>query len=627
MGFAPSAYRLFTEHLSHNPKDPAWPARDRFVLSAGHGSALLYALLHLCGYNLSIDELKRFRQMGSQTPGHPEFGHTPGVEITTGPLGQGIATAVGMAIAQKYLAARFNRPGFNVMDYKIKVVVGDGCLQEGVAAEAASLAGHLGLDNLVVLYDDNKITIDGRTSLSFTEKVTDRFLAYGWSCQSIGGDGHDLDSLDLALQSAHQKKGTPHLIKISSIIGYGSPKYADNSGAHGSPLGKDERQSTAENLGWGHGPFEVPASVKAHFDKAMAKGAAAQAQWEELMKAYRKAHPELAKELDDLLAHKLPELQFPEFAAGTSIATRAASGKVLNAIMPKLPGFMGGSADLSPSNNTRFEGAQDFQPSSFEGRYIRFGVREHAMGAIVNGIGLNGMTRAYGATFLSFCDYMLPALRVAAISQYPSVFVFTHDSIGVGEDGPTHQPVEQVAYLRHLPGLTSFRPADATETVEVWRWVVNHKVPVAMSLTRQNLPVLDRSKLAPASGVAKGGYVLIKGEHPKVLLIATGSEVSLALLAYEELAQVGISAQLVSLPSAELFDQQDSSYKAQVMPAGLPRVGVEAGIASGLAQYLGPNDRFIGMQGFGASAPADELYRHFGITKEAIIEAARGLVG
>ncbi|OGH01050.1 MAG: transketolase [Candidatus Lambdaproteobacteria bacterium RIFOXYD1_FULL_56_27] len=625
MGFAPFVYRLFTKHLKQDPQKPNWPGRDRFVLSAGHGSALLYSMLHLCGYDLSLEDLKQFRQLGSKTPGHPEFGHTAGVEVTTGPLGQGLANAVGLAIALKHVKARYQRPGFELFDQKVYVMVGDGCLQEGVGAEAASLAGHLGLDNLVVLYDDNQITIDGQTSLSFTEDVAARFRAYGWMTQEIGGDGHDLGAFDGALEKAKTTPGAPHLIKIRTQIGFGSPK-AGTASVHGSPLGAEGLAFARKALDWSYGPFEIPAEVAAHFAELGARNKAQVDAANLEFGAYMGKFPKEGQELMLALQGTLPPVEWPTFKAGDSIATRAASGKVLNAIMPRLPLFMGGSADLSPSNNTQFEGAVDFQKNSPEGRYLRFGVREHAMGAVVNGINQSGVLRAYCATFLSFADYMLPAVRVAALSSYKSIFVFTHDSIGVGEDGPTHQPVEQVAYLRFLPGLTSFRPADAAETVEAWRFALGAQGPVAMSLTRQNLPVIDRTKYAAASGVAQGGYVLAQGPSAQVVLIATGSEVSLAMAAYEQLAQEGIGTILVSLPSAELFEAQPAEYQEQTIPSHLPRVCVEAGIEAGMARYLGSKGRFVGMRGFGASGPAPELYKHFGITTEAVVQAAKALV-
>jgi len=625
LGFAPVAYRIFGQYLRHNPANPNWMGRDRFVLSAGHGSAMLYALLHLNGYDLSLEDLKQFRQLGSKTPGHPEFGHTAGVEVTTGPLGQGLANGVGMALAAKHLAARYNKPGFELFDTKVYVIAGDGCMQEGVAAEAASLAGHLGLDNLVVFYDDNKITIDGDTSLSFTEDVVARYNAYGWHTQDLGGDGTDLQGLDLCVQSCEQVHGRPHLIKVTSVIGFGSPK-AGTSGAHGSPLNAEEIQATQKNIGCSAEPFEVPDEATRRFAQQTTQGAAAEAKWNETFKAYQAEYPELAQELLDAQAGKNPDVQFPDFEAGTSIATRAASGKVLDAIMPDLPLFLGGSADLSPSNNTRFKGAVDFQKDSPEGRYIRFGVREHAMGAILNGISVSGLLRAYGATFLTFSDYLLPAIRVAALSNYRSVFVFTHDSIGVGEDGPTHQPVEQVAYLRALPGLVSFRPADANETLEVWKYTLSAQGPVAMSLTRQGLPVLDQTKYGSAQGVAQGGYVLAKGDNPSLVIIATGSEVSIALEAYHQLAEQGISTQIVSLPSAELFDTQSEEYKEATIPTDLPHIGVEAGVRAGLAAYLGPKDGFVGMSGFGASGPAGQVYQSFGITTQAIVDQANRIL-
>lgn len=632
LGMAPAAYSLFTKHLKYNPKNPKWANRDRFVLSAGHGSALLYSLLHLTGYDISLDDIKNFRQWGSKTPGHPEYGHTAGVEATTGPLGQGISNAVGMAIAEKYLAEYFNRPQFPVIDHDIVVVVGDGCLQEGIASESCSLAGHLGLDNMIVIYDDNNITIDGRTDISFTEDVKKRFEAYGWHVQEIKGDGHNIAALDKAIEKAKQEKGRPSLIKFQTIIGFGSPNKQDTSGVHGSPLGNDEIKLAKENLGWGFAEsFHVPHEVINEFKKCATKGEQAEADWDSLVGEYAKAHPELAAEFQTALRRELPEgweKNLPEFEAGKSLATRVASGKVLEAIMPRLPLVLGGSADLSPSNNTRFSGAEAFQKNNPGGRYVHFGVREHAMGAILNGLALNEMIRAYGATFLCFADYMLPSIRVAALSGYPSIFVFTHDSIGLGEDGPTHQPVEQVSYLRALPKLISFRPADANETKEVWRFALEQKdCPVAMSLTRQDLPILDQSKYGSASQVNKGAYVLIASDKPDLMLIATGSEVSLAIEACEILSADGIRVQVVSMPSSELFEKQTDEYKNSVLPKEIKaRVVIEAGIKRGWEGYMGDRGRFIGMSEFGASAPAGDLFREFGITVENIVKTAREII-
>jgi len=628
MGFAPATYRLFAKHLRHSPKNPSWQARDRFVLSAGHGSMLLYSLLHLTGYDLSLDEIKNFRQMGSHTPGHPEYGHTAGVEITTGPLGQGLGSAVGMAIAQKHLASRFNRPDFPVMDYHIFSIAGDGCMQEGVAAEASSLAGHLALDNLIVLYDDNEITIDGQTSLSFSENVIQRYEAYGWFCQSISGDGHDLLALDQAIAKA-KEQNKPALIKMKSVIGFGAPKQG-TSGVHGSPLGDEGLAHARKELGWEHGPFVIPQEVTDHFAEIGTRLSNDEAVWLQMFADYAKAYPELAQEFKDAQNNVWDEglIDAMEFASGEKLATRQASGKVLAAVMPESKNFMGGSADLTPSNNTHFPGAEPFSASDRAGRYLHFGVREHSMGAILNGIGLSGMLKAYGATFLTFSDYMLPSIRVASLSGYPSIFVFTHDSIGLGEDGPTHQPVEQVGYLRAMPGLVSFRPADAHETREVWRFALNAKGPVAMSLTRQGLPNLDQAKFGSAKeGVAKGGYVLSDRDDFKVILMATGSEVSLALEAQTDLDQAGIAARVVSLPSVELFESQDISYQESVIPTSCKkRVVVEAGLKRGWEGYVGPEGAFVGMHSFGASAPADELFKHFGITRSRIVALAKELV-
>ncbi len=632
MGMAPAAYSLFTKHLKYNPKNPKWANRDRFVLSAGHGSALLYSLLHLSGYDISLDDIRNFRQWDSKTPGHPEYGHTVGVEATTGPLGQGISNSVGMAIAEKYLAAHFNKPQFPVIDHSIIAIAGDGCLQEGISSEACSLAGHLGLDNMIVIYDDNNITIDGRTDISFTEDVKKRFESYGWHIQEIAGDGHDLASLDQAIENAKQEKGRPSLIKFQTIIGFGSPNKQDTSGVHGSPLGDDEIKLVKETLGWSFAEsFYVPQEVENEFKKCVTKGEQAESDWNALIQEYTKTYPELAAEFQTALQQKLPEnweKNLPEFEAGASLATRVASGKVLEAIMPHLPLVLGGSADLSPSNNTRFPGAEAFQKDNPGGRYIHFGVREHAMGAILNGLALNEMMQAYGATFLCFADYLLPAIRVAALSGYPSIFVFTHDSIGLGEDGPTHQPVEQVSYLRALPRLISFRPADGNETREAWRFALEQKdCPVAISLTRQGLPTLDQSKYGSAKQLEKGAYVLIAEENPELLLIATGSEVSLAMEACKILSADGVKVQVVSMPSAELFEKQSDEYKNSVLPKELKaRVVIEAGIKRGWEGYMGDNGKFIGMSEFGASAPAGDLFREFGITVENIVKAARELL-
>ena len=629
MGMAPATYVLWTKHLKHNPANPRWHNRDRFVLSAGHGSILLYSMLHLTGYDVSLDDLKDFRQWHSKTPGHPEYEPDIGIEVTTGPLGQGIANAVGMAIAQKYLASHFNRDGFDIIDYKIYTIAGDGCLQEGVSAEASSLAGHLGLNNLIVIYDDNHITIDGETDLSFTEDVVKRYKAYGWRVIEVGGDGNDMASFEKALKKAKREKRLPVLIKLRTHIAYGSPNKQDTAGAHGAPLGDDEIKLIKQRLGWNpEKSFVVPNEAAEHMGKCVSTGKRAEKKWNKMFEKYAKAHPELAQEFrntaEGKLSVNLDEL-LPKFNASDSVATRKASGKVLDAIMPSLPLVMGGSADLTPSNNTKFAGAEDFQKDKRDGRYIRYGVREHAMGAIMNGISVSSLARAYGATFLVFSDYMRPAIRMAALSGYPTIFVFTHDSIGVGEDGPTHQPVEHFAALRAIPDLLVFRPADANETVQVWKFTAQYSDgPVTMFLTRQGLPVLDQSKYGLASNLSKGAYVLLGAKNPDVLLLATGSEVSVALCAAEGLNKEGIKAQVVSMPCWELFEKQSREYKDSVLPPNVKaRVGIEAGIEQGWNKYLGDKGIFIGMSSFGASAPGKTCFEKFGITAENVIQAAK----
>ena len=631
MGMAAAAYSLWKRHLKFDPANPKWINRDRFVLSAGHGSMLIYSLLHLFGYEMSLDELKQFRQWGSKTPGHPEYGHTDGVEVTTGPLGQGISNAVGMAIAQKKLAARYNKDGFDIFNYNIYTVCGDGCLQEGVSSEASSLAGHLGLDNLVVIYDDNHITIDGNTELSFTEDVAKRYEAYGWNVIRIEeGDGYDIESLDNAIKQAELQTGKPTLIKFRSRIGYGSPNFQDTHTAHGAPLGDEEIALIKKNDGWDpEKKFVVPAEVAENCGQAKAIGAKLTAEYDTLFDNYAKKYPELAKEITDALAGKLLadiDALLPTFEAGSAVATRSASGKVLSALMPNLPNIMGGSADLTPSNNTLFKDAEDFQKDNREGRYIRYGVREHAMGAVMNGIAVSGILRPYGGTFLVFADYMRPAIRVASLSKYPTIFLFTHDSIGVGEDGPTHQPVETIASLRILPNLLVFRPADANETALMWKYILEHNdAPVATALTRQNLPVMDPAKYPNMKkNFNKGAYVLIEEANPDVLLLATGSEVQLAVQAHEKLAAEGVKSQVVSMPCWKLFEQQDAAYKESVLPSSVTaRVGVEAAVDAGWWKYLGTKGEFVGMNSFGASAPAGTCFKEFGITTDAVIAAAK----
>jgi len=629
MGMAPAAYVLWTKHLKYNPANPQWETRDRFVLSAGHGSMLLYSLLHLTGYRLSLEELKNFRQWGSKTPGHPEYEPEVGIEVTTGPLGQGISNAVGMAIAQKYLASYFNREGLPIIDYTIYVIAGDGDLEEGVSAEASSLAGHLGLNNLIVIYDDNHITIDGDTELSFTEDSAKRYKAYGWNVLVVEGDGNDMEAFEKALKKAKREKNRPSLIKLRTHIAYGSPNKQDTASAHGAPLGEDEIRLIKENFGWDpEKSFVVPDEVLAHMRKAVDRGKRAERKWNKMFEKYAQDYPEPAQQFRDAAAGKLSvnlDELLPKFEAGSSIATRKASGKVLDAVMPELPLLLGGSADLTPSNLTKFEGVEDFQTNKPDGRYIRYGVREHAMGAIMNGISVSGLARAYGGTFLVFSDYMRPAIRMAAMSKYPTIFVFTHDSIGVGEDGPTHQPVEQLASLRAIPNLLVFRPADANETTQAWKYALEHRDrPVALLLTRQGLGVLDQDKYGSAANLIKGAYVLVKADKPDVLLLATGSEIGVALCAAEGLAAEGISAQVVSMPCWELFEKQSQEYKDSVIPPETKaRVGIEAGVEQGWGKYLGDKGIFIGMSSFGASAPGKICFEKFGITVERVLEAAK----
>jgi transketolase len=632
MGMAPAAYVLWTKYMKHNPANPKWHNRDRFVLSAGHGSVLLYSLLHLTGYNLSLDELKNFRQWGSKTPGHPEYDPELGVEVTTGPLGQGISNAVGMAIAQKYLADYFNRENFPVIDYKIYVIASDGDLQEGVASEASSLAGHLGLDNLIVVYDDNHISIDGDTELSFTEDRARRYEAYNWNVQTVKGDGNDMAAFEKALKKAKSEKGRPSIIKLRTHIAFGSPNKQDTAGAHGAPLGDDEIKLMKENFGWDpEKSFHVPEEVSVYMREIAVKGAEAEKAWNKMFADYNKKYSDLAGQFRDAAEGKLGvnlDEILPTFEAGSSVATRKASGKVLDALMPKLPLIMGGSADLTPSNLTRFADAKDFQKDVRDGRYLRFGIREHAMGAIMNGISVSGLARAYGGTFLVFSDYMRGAIRVAALSKYPTIFVFTHDSIGVGEDGPTHQPVEHIAALRAMPNLIVFRPADANETAQAWKFALEYRDgPVALLLTRQGLTVLDQDKYNSAANLSKGAYVLAGADKPDVLLLASGSEVGVALEAAEKLAVEGVIAQVVSMPCWELFEKQSKEYKDSVIPPQTKaRVGIEAGVELGWSKWLGDNGIFIGMSSFGASAPAKVCFEKFGITVDNVIEAAKELM-
>ncbi|MHC4131775.1 MAG: transketolase [Planctomycetota bacterium] len=632
MGMAAPAYILWTKHLKHNPSNPRWLNRDRFILSAGHGSMLLYSLLHLTGYEMALDDLKNFRQLDSITPGHPEYDPDHGVEVTTGPLGQGISNAVGMAIAQKYLANYFNRDKFPVIDYNIYTIAGDGCLEEGISSEASSLAGHLGLDNLIVIYDDNHITIDGSTEISFTEDAAKRYEAYGWFVQTIPGDGTDMAAFEKALNKAKKEKNRPSIIKLQTYIAYGSPNLQDSEKAHGSPLGDDEIKLMKQNFGWDpEKTFYIPPEVSEHMLAAKENGTKAEDAWNEMFTEYTKAHPNLAELFNTAQTGNLPvniEEFLPSFESGTSVATRKASGKILDALMPNLPLILAGSADLTPSNNTKFADAEDFQKNNPLGRYIRYGVREHAMAAIMNGISVSGLARAYGGTFLVFSDYMRPAIRMAALSKYPTIFVFTHDSIGLGEDGPTHQPIEQLASLRAVPNLLVFRPADANETACAWKYILeNYDTPAALLLTRQGLPVLDQSKYPSAENLTRGGYVLIPADNPDVLLLSSGSEVYLAIEAQQQLAEDDIAAQVVSFPCWELFERQDQKYKDSVLPPNVTaRIAVEAGVEQGWEKYIGTNGLFIGMSTFGTSAPAKQAFEKFGITTKNIITAAKKAV-
>ncbi len=626
MGTAPLAHVLWTRHLKFDPAAPDWPDRDRFVLSAGHGSMLLYSLLHLAGYGLSMEELQDFRQWGSRTPGHPEYGHTPGVETTTGPLGAGFSNAVGVAIAESFLAATFNRPGHALVDHYTYVLVGDGDLMEGVSAEAASLAGHLGLGKLICLYDDNRISIEGSTDLAFSEDVAKRFEAYGWQVLVVA-DGEDLRAIDEAISAARAETQRPSLLKVRTVIAHGSPNKAGTAASHGSPLGADEIELTKEALGWPPDlDFVVPSQVYTQYGERAAHGAEVREEWLERVAAYHKVHPQGAAQWDEAVAGRLPagwREALPVFNAGDKLATRAASGKVLNALAPLVPTLLGGSADLAPSNNTYLTGEGDFQRGERAGRNLRFGVREHAMGGILNGLALHGGVFPFGGTFFVFTDYMRPAIRLAALSGLPVVYVLTHDSIGLGEDGPTHQPVEHLASLRAMPGLTVIRPSDATETALAWQAALERRDgPTALVLTRQNVAVLDRNELEPAEGALRGGYILKEAAqgHPDVIIIGTGSEVGLALEAEALLDARGIAARVVALPSWELFEEQDQAYRDQVLPPQMrARVAVEAASRFGWERYVGDCGHVVGIDRFGASAPAEVLYRELGLTAENVV--------
>ncbi len=634
MGAAPLAYAIWTRHLRHNPANPAWPDRDRFVLSGGHGSMLLYSLLHLAGYDLPLDELKRFRQWGSLTPGHPEYGLTPGVETTTGPLGQGFSNGVGMAIAEAHLAALFNRPGHEIIDHYVYAIVTDGDLMEGVASEAASLAGHLRLGKLIYLYDDNEITIEGSTGLAFTEDRGMRFEAYGWQVLRVE-DGLDVDAIDAAIQEA-KADPRPSLIMVRTTIGYGLPTRAGTAKAHGEPPGDDELDGAKDRLGWPREPrFYVPEEALAFFRQAAERGPELEQNWQEGLSAYRAAYPDLAAELERRLAGELPEGwagNLPKFPADEKgMATRAASGKVLNALADRLPELMGGSADLAPSNNTWLAGSPAFAADCREGRNLHFGVREHGMGSVVNGMAYHGGVIPYGATFLVFADYMRPPLRLAALSHLGAIWVFTHDSVGVGEDGPTHQPVEQLATLRALPNMVVIRPADANEVREAWKMAIeNRRGPTALALTRQPLPTLDRAKLAPAEDLKRGAYVLADlgpAGEPRIVLMASGSEVSLILKAGQRLAEQGVAVRLVSFPSWELFAAQEPAYRDSVLPPGVAlRLAVEAGVSQGWHRWVGSGGRVLGLDRYGASAPVGVVFENLGFSVDRVVQVAGELL-
>lgn len=630
MGAAPMAYVLWTKFLKHNPANPKWSNRDRFILSAGHGSMLLYSLLHLTGYDLPLDELKKFRQLGSKTPGHPEFEHTAGVETTTGPLGQGFANGIGMAIAQKFLAATFNRPEFPVVDYFVYGICGDGDLMEGVSSESASLAGHLKLGNIIYLYDDNNISIDGSTQLAFTEDVGMRFEAYGWHVQTVH-DGNNLEKIETAIRHAQQITDRPSLIKVRTHIGYGSPNKQDSHDAHGSPLGDDEIKLTKKNYGWDENKtFFIPEEALDYFRGAVESGKKKEEDWKKIFAEYKKENKDSADAFERLVQGDYGESWkkgLPVFTAETgNIATREASGKVLAAIAQHLPALIGGSADLTPSNNTLVKGMENFEPADFGGRYIRYGVREHAMGSIMNGIALTDGMIPYGGTFLIFSEYMRPPIRLAALMGIRPIYVFTHDSIGLGEDGPTHQPIEQLASLRSIPNITLIRPADANETVHAWKIAIEHRTgPVALALTRQKLPFIDRSKFAPAELTTKGAYTLAENSSsPEIILIGTGSELQYVLGAYEQLVNEGTKARLVSMPSWELFERQPQQYRDSVFPHSVKkRLAVEAGVELGWHKYASD---VISMSTFGHSAPYEPLFKHFGFTTENVLARAKAMV-
>lgn len=629
MALAPLAYVLWMRHLKYNPANPEWRDRDRFVLSAGHACMLLYSVLYLTGYDVTLDDIKNFRQWASKTPGHPERGMTPGVEATTGPLGQGTGNAVGMAIAETQLAALYNRSGHEIFDHHTYFLASDGDLMEGISHETCSLAGHLKLGKLIGFYDDNRITIDGSTDLAFSDDTATRFEAYGWHVQRVE-DGNDLEALDRAIVAAQRERARPSLIIVRTHIGWGSPHKQDTAEAHGAPLGVEEIKLTKQNLGWPSlEPFYVPDEALDHWRTAKSRGARLETEWRKRWDAYRSAEPDLAAELDRRFTGRLPEgwdSALPSFGPKDAQATRAASGKVLNAIAPKIPELIGGSADLTGSNNTEIKGAGVFNATNHAGRNFHFGIREHGMGAAMNGLALHGGFIPFGGTFLIFSDYMRPSIRLAALTHLRVIYVFTHDSIGLGEDGPTHQPIEQLTALRAIPNLTVIRPADPTEVIEAWRAAVTHRIgPVALVLTRQKVAVIDRTKYAAAAGLHQGGYVLADSKDPDVVLVGSGSEVEQVIGAYEQLKAEGKRARAVSMPCLEYFAKQPDSYRKSVLPAGVPIVAIEAGSPKSWEGLVGNDGAIIGIERFGASAPYQRIYKEFGLTVEDVVATAKRL--
>ncbi|MBG9787547.1 transketolase [Brevibacillus laterosporus] len=632
MGSAPMAHVLWSRFMKVSPKNPSWIDRDRFVLSAGHGSMLLYSMLHLMDYGVSMDDLRNFRQWGSKTPGHPEFGHTPGVDATTGPLGQGIAMAVGMAMAERHLAATYNKDDYELINHFTYVICGDGDLMEGVSSEASSLAAHLKLGKMIVLYDSNDICLDGDLSQSFTEDVAARYKAYGWQYIRVE-DGNNVDTIEKALAEARTDLDRPTLIEVKTTIGFGSPNKGGSSSSHGAPLGTDEVVLTKQAYAWEHEAFHVPQEVKEYYASLVEAGQQKEAEWNELLSAYEKAYPELAAQFKKASNGEVSEdfdADLPTYEIGSKLATRAASGNAINGLAKRMPNLIGGSADLAHSNNTLIKGAGDFLPGSYEGRNLWFGVREFAMGAALNGMMLHGGVKAFGGTFFVFSDYVRPAVRLSALMKLPTTYVFTHDSIAVGEDGPTHEPIEHLAAFRAMPNLTVLRPADAHETNEAWRYAAMSKdEPIVLALTRQNLPIYQETKDLAREGLAKGAYVLKEASNgePQVVLIATGSEVSLCMEAREKLEAEGVPTRVVSMPSFNLFDRQPKEYRDSVIPPHVKaRVGVEMGSSLGWERYTGDHGAIIAINQFGASAPGDIIMKEYGFTVENVVKTAQSLV-